>query len=224
MYISVRAAQSDVKHQYDRPTCVAFAVTAYHEYAHDVLKGLKKASEINLSEEFLYYHCKQVDGSGPNSTGTTISAASASLATNGQSLESLCPYIVSCPPGVITPPNPKAFADGKLRRLLGLRQLNLSLSSIRNCLMLSKPVIAVLEWFSNAYVTQLGRIEIPRTTERLLGRHAVLIVELEEEPRRGLCLMTFKNSWGTKWGDGGFGSFGLDYFNAYAREIWGVTT
>ena len=90
MHISVRAAQSGVKHQYDRPTCVAFAVTAFHEYAHDVLKGLKKASEIDLSEEFLYYHCKQLDGLGPNSTGTTVSAASASLAANGQSLESLC--------------------------------------------------------------------------------------------------------------------------------------
>jgi C1A family cysteine protease len=224
MHISVRGAQSGVKHQYDRPTCVAFAVTAYHEYAHDVLKGLKKASEIDLSEEFLYYHCKQLDGLGPSSTGTTISAASAALAVNGQSVESLCPYKRSCPPGLIPSPTPSAFADGKLRPLLGLQQLNLSLSSIQNCLMLSKPVIAVLDWFSNAYVTQLGRIEIPRTTDRLLGRHAILIVELEEEPRAGLCLITFKNSWGTKWGDSGFGSFGLDYFNAYAREIWGVTT
>jgi len=224
MHISVRAAQTGVKHQYDRPTCVAFAVTALHEYTHDVLKGLKKASEIDLSEEFLYYHCKRLDGLGPNSTGTTISAASASLAADGQSLESLCPYKVSCPPGLTTPPNPSAFADGKARRLLGLQQLNLSLSSIQNSLTLSKPVIAVLDWFSNAYVTQLGRIEIPRTTDRLLGRHAVLIVELEEEPRGGLCLITFKNSWGTKWGDSGFGGFGLDYFSAYAREIWGVTT
>lgn len=223
MHFSVRAAQSAVKHQYDRPTCVAFAVTAYHEYAHDVLKGLKKASEIDLSEEFLYYHCKQLDGLGPSSTGTTISAASASLAANGQSLETLCPYNVVRPPGLIAPPNPEAFADGKLRCLLGLQQLNLSLSSIKNALRLSKPVIAVLDWYSNAYVTQLGRIEIPRTTDRFLGRHAILIVELEEQATAGGWLLTFKNSWGHKWGDNGFGSFGVEYFNAYGREIWGVT-
>src|SRR5208282_5344002 len=196
MHITVRAAQSGIKHQYDRPTCVPFAVTALHEYTYDVLNGLKKAAEIDLSEEFLYYQCKRLDGLGANSTGTTISAASASLATDGQSLESLCPYKVSGPPGIMTPPNPSAIADGKSRRLLGLQQLTLSISSVRNSLRLSKPVIAVLEWFSNAYLTQLGRIEIPRSADRALGRHAVLIVELEEEPAAGCCLITFKNSWG----------------------------
>jgi hypothetical protein len=224
MQISVRVTQSDVKNQHDRPTCVAFAVTALHEYVCDVLKGLKKAAEVDLSEEFLYYHCKQRDGLGPNSTGTTIPAASASLAAEGQSLESLCPYELSLSRVSTTPPSRIAIADGKGRRLLGLQRLNLSLSSIQDSLRLSKPVITVLDWYSNAYLTQLGRIEIPRSTDRFLGRHAVLIVELEEEPRTGRCVITFKNSWGPKWGDKGFGCFGSDYFRAYGREIWGLTS
>lgn len=224
MHISVRAGQSGIKNQYDRPTCVAFAVTAFHEYAHDVSNGLKEVAEIDLSEEFLYHQCKRIDGLGTNSTGATISAASASLAADGQCLESLCPYKMSGSAGYMAAPNASAFADGKGRRFLGLQQLSLSLSNIQKSLTLSRPVIAVLDWFSNAYVTQRGRIEIPRTTDRLLGRHAVLIVELEDQPTTGFCLITFKNSWGRKWGDSGFGSFGLDYFNTYAREIWGVTS
>ena len=38
MRLTVRHAQTPVKHQYDRPTCVAFAVTALHEYAVDSVK------------------------------------------------------------------------------------------------------------------------------------------------------------------------------------------
>lgn len=224
MQISVRGTQSVVKNQHDRPTCVAFAVTALHEHAYDVLMGLKKTAEVDLSEEFLYYHCKQRDGLGANSTGTTMSAASASLGTDGQSLETLCPYQPSPPKANLDPPTHIALADGKTRLLLGLHRLKLSLSSVRDSLRHSRPVIAVLNLYSNAYVTQLGRIEIPRPTDRFLGRHAVLIVELEEEIRPGHGMLTFKNSWGAKWGDKGFGCFGLDYFRAYACEVWGLIT
>ena len=79
-------------------------------------------------------------------------------------------------------------------------------------------MIAVVDLYSNAYVTQLGRIEIPRPTDRFLGRHAVLVVELEEEIRAGFGMITFKNSWGPKWGDKGFGCFELDYFTASNRR------
>jgi len=224
MQTSVRGTQSVVKNQHDRPTCVAFAVTALHEHAYDVLKGLKKTAEVDLSEEFLHYHCKQRDGLGANSTGTTVSAACASLGTDGQSLETLCPYQPSPPKANLGPPTRIAVADGKTRLLLGLQRLKLSLSSVRGSLRLSRPVIAVVDLYSNAYVTQLGRIEIPRPTDRFLGRHAVLVVELEEEIRAGFGMITFKNSWGPKWGDKGFGCFELDYFRAYAREIWGLTS
>jgi C1A family cysteine protease len=63
---------------------------------------------------------------------------------------------------------------------------------------------------------------MPGHNDRFLGRHAVLIVELEENEPIDLCAITFKNSWGPKWGDNGFGHFGLDYFRAYGRELWGL--
>jgi len=203
---------------------VAFAVTALHEHAYDVLKCSSKTAEIDLSEEFLHYHCKKCDRLGPTSNGTTVAAASTSLALHGQSLECYCPYQLNLSEPSISAPTADAYADGKTRLLPGLRRFDQSLASIRDSLNLGRPLVAVLDWYSNAYLTRLGRIEVPRPTDRFLGRHAVLIVGLEEEPQTGFCMITFKNSWGAKWGDRGFGYFGLDYFSAYAREIWGLTS
>ena len=223
MQISVRAGQSDVKNQHDRPTCVAFAVTALHEHAYDVLNGAKARAEIDLSEEYLYYHCKKRDGLNHNSAGTTIVAASASLTTDGHALETLCPYQPFLRKGDSVSPTQAALADGKTRLLPGLRRLNPSLASIRDSLRLSRPVIAVLDWYSNAYLAPKGCIDLPGPADRLLGRHAILVVEYAKEPTSGAWTITFKNSWGPKWGDKGFGCFGPDYYRRYAREIWGLT-
>ena len=83
MRISTRVRQSSVKNQYDRPTCVAFAATALHEYTRQALNGPGQTSEIDLSEEFLHYHCKKRDNLPPNSVGTTLTAAAFSLAVEG---------------------------------------------------------------------------------------------------------------------------------------------
>jgi C1A family cysteine protease len=203
---------------------VAFAVTALHEHAFDVLKYSKKTAEIDLSEEFLHYQCKKYDGLGPNSKGTKVTAASSSLALHGQPLEWHCPYQSSPSESGTSPPTPNAYADGKTRLLRGLRRLDQSLATIRNSLSLGRPLVAVLDWYSNAYVTPSGHVAMPGQGDRLLGRHAVLIVELDEKQLVHLSVVTFKNSWGPKWGDNGFGYFGLDYFDAYGRELWGVVS
>jgi len=224
MLISLRGTQSPVKRQYERPTCVAFAVTALHEHAFDVLKYSKKTAEIDLSEEFLHYHCKKYDGLGPNSKGTKVAAASSSLAVHGPPLERHCPDRSSLSESGTSPPTPNAYADGKTRLLRGLRRLDQSLATIQNSLNLGRPLVAVLDGYSNAYITPSGRVAMPGQGDRLLGRHAVLIVELDEKQPVHLSVVTFKNSWGPKWGDNGFGYFGLDYFDAYGRELWGIVS
>ena len=219
MRISVRHAQSSVKHQYDRPTCVAFAVTALHEHAYDVSTGLPKA-EIDLSEEFLYYHCKRRDGLGASAAGTTVLAASASLATEGQSLETLWPYITApyAAHAKLARPSSPALADAKGRIFSTVKRLPKSISNIQQYLNADLPLVAILDLYSNAYLTRTGKLEMPQGVDRLLGRHAVLIVELQREPSKTESSITFKNSWGVKWGDNGFGSISFEYFETWTEN------
>lgn len=89
MKLTVRHLQTPIRHQYDRPTCVAFAVTAFHEYVRDCSKSGKQIPDLDLSEEFLFHHCKQLDRLPTTKSGTTLEAAAAALRHAGQALEIL---------------------------------------------------------------------------------------------------------------------------------------
>lgn len=224
MKLTVRHLQAPARHQHDRPTCVAFAATALHEYVCDCAKGGKTVTELDLSEEFLFHHCKRLDCLTPGMAGTTIEAAASALRDEGQSLEILCPYrtrSTASDPLVI---DPSATTDARNRKLNGIRKLDLLLTSIENSLGFAHPVIGVFDWYSNSYLAPDGRIDLPAQSDRLLGRHAVLIVGIDDESEAGMCSLIFKNSWGAKWGDQGFGSLSSQYFLRHGCELWSLTT
>jgi C1A family cysteine protease len=217
MKFCVRHKQSCVKSQLDRPTCVAFATTAFHEYQVEVCGAQKEICNLDLSEEFLYYFCKETDGR-KRFAGTTMMAASAVLRIHGQCIEHLLPYNTISIKG--PSPSPGAISDASTRIYGTLSRLKVDRRELEKALANEAPTIAVAEWYSNSYRVAEGKIAMPTGADRHLGRHAVLIVGVNDVDSEGYRIW-FKNSWGLKWGDHGFGSFGLDYFNAYCTELWG---
>jgi C1A family cysteine protease len=68
--------------------------------------------------------------------------------------------------------------------------------------------IAVYDSFETPQVDQYGVVPIPNPKkERLLGGHAIALVGFDV-PRR---YFKFQNSWGTAWGDKGYGYIPFDY-------------
>ena len=199
---------------------MAFAMTALHEAVCIARERSGCETGIALSEEFLFYHCKGRDGLRQGVTGTTMSAAAASLDIEGQSLEDLHPYRAGSANFGSIAPSAAAIADARNRLLSGLRQTAVSLAGLERSLRNGNPVVAVLDWYSNSYLAPSGWIDMPKSGDRLLGRHAILLVEMEDEARLGKQAIVFKNSWGVKWGDRGFGSFCFDYLTSYGRELW----
>jgi len=222
MRLTVRKSQTAVKDQGDRPTCVAFAVTAFHEHVLQASLSPPQGLQTDLSEEFLHYFSKKRDQLFGRHTGTTVAAAAAALEVEGQALEVLCPY--QCAGLPLVRPTLQAVEDGTTRLLSGLRKLVVSLTSVESSLRGGSALIAVMDWFATSYLAPMGRIEVPRAGDRLLGRHAVLVVELENESLTGRASMVFKNSWGTRWGNRGFGTFTEEYLNSHGRELWSLTT
>lgn len=207
-----------VKDQGDRPTCVAFAVSSLHEYWRDVSSGQEDAILLDLSEEFLYYGCKERDGLH-GSTGTTIDAASAWLRLKGQCLETFHPYQVSG--GTLRKPSTAAFNDARSKTLRTLARREQKWESLERDLRDEVPVVGVIELFSSAYrVDQRGMLTMPAALEKNVGLHAVLFLEIESDSTEPQIV--FLNSWGRKWGDGGLGRFGKDYFRKYCRQLWTI--
>src|SRR5690349_16479162 len=95
-----------IKDQGDRHTCVAFAVSALHELWCEVFCAHKSGILLDLSEEFLFYGCKQRDGIAKGN-GTTVEAAAKWLAKEGQCREELQPYRLNSP--LLAVPSKAAF-------------------------------------------------------------------------------------------------------------------
>ena len=218
MMVSVKQFFSHrVKEQGDRPTCVAFAVSAFHEYWCEVVSSGKSAIGVDLSEEFLFYGCKQRDGLPVGSDGTTVLAASSWLRSDGQCIEALHPYRKTG--GLLVVPSAAAVADGKKRTLNSLKSRGSNLDAVVEALGRGVPLVAVVEIFRSAYLPGTGgMLAMPGPGDRKLGLHAVLLVEVDgdEDDRTTI----FLNSWGVGWGDRGFGRFSEDYFDNHCKQLW----
>ena len=104
------------RNQGQRGTCVAFAVTALHEYFHKT-----NGNAVDLSEQFLYDETKKLDGF-PNTCGTWQVKAAIVLKTLGQCPESTWHYnsALPCNGNGTQPPNARSAAAA---RKLTLRTL-----------------------------------------------------------------------------------------------------
>jgi hypothetical protein len=205
-----------VKDQGDRPTCVAFAVSALHEYWCDVVLDDKQEVDLDLSEEFLHYGCKRTDGL-VGQEGTTVTAARDWLKGKGQCLEKLHPY--STVAGPLLTPSQAAFADARGRTLSKLVRLQTKWDVLERELKGDSPVLGVVRVFENAYyVDSSGMVALPNSGDAILGLHAVVFLDIEKKSSRSQVV--FANSWGQRWGDAGLGRFATEYFDKYCQQLW----
>jgi GNAT superfamily N-acetyltransferase len=67
-------------------------------------------------------------------------------------------------------------------------------------------------WFH----AERGVIPDPVDHEQIIGSHAIGLVGYDDASRT----ISFANSWGRDWGDGGFGAFSYDYYADRSIETW----
>jgi Papain family cysteine protease len=211
--------QGRVKDQGERPTCVAFAVSAFHEHWIEIRTMGKSQIDLDLSEEFLFYGCKQRDGLSISADGTTVRAASDCLLTNGQCIEHLHPY--QSRGRLLLTPSQTAISDANRHTLDRLVPKAVTFDVLSASLAKGIPVVGVIEIFQTAYLPGTdGKLPIPELGERRLGLHAILFIDALGEPT--IRTTTFLNSWGASWGDNGFGRLSEDYFKKYCRQLWSI--
>lgn len=202
--VDLRVHQGPVRDQGQRSTCVAFAVSCVHECA----RCLENGGHEPLSEEALYWGCKEVDRN--TAPGTFMSSAEASLKRRGQPPLKVWPYDANLPDLPRMPPAPPDAGWHK-------RVLNGQRCDPRElCAMLSdgKVVAIVIELTLGMYLPQMGRVSPPVAGENTFGLHAVALVGYDLDDDH----FVIRNSWGASWGDKGYGYLPFAYVTKLATD------
>ncbi len=208
----LRASFPAVQDQGRRGTCVAFAATAGHEF----LRFRQTGEWEDLSEETLHCRCKLLDGD--HDSGTSFQNANQVLRDFGQPPEAIWVYDKFRKDFNEDYVLPREVVDSKLCFRANFIQIPSLSDSIARNLETGKAVIAGISLCESFLFAPLGRVSMPMVKEAMVGQHAVLIVGWEFDPQ-GARWFIFRNSWGTRWGDQGYGYIKPEYL-----EIYGCAT
>ena len=163
---------------------------------------------LDLSEEALYYQCKAIDGN--YNPGTSFPSVGQALQTVGQPNEEEWPYNKLCDetlPDYLPPP---AAIDPQICYQATLTEIQPDLHQIVDCLAQGKPVVIGISLCASFHMAPAGRVPMPLTHETFLGNHALLVVGWEADAQQSEWLI-FRNSWGERWGEAGYGFIKFEY-------------
>ncbi len=177
-----------------------------------------------LSRLFLYYEERSLEGTVGEDAGASMRSICKALRRFGVCTEQLWPYIVS---RFADAPSPAAVAEALTYRIGAYRALDCcgpreQLAHIRQYIAAHRqPVLSGLDVyasFESAAAARSGVIPVPDpATQQYLGGHAVLLVGYDNAKQQ----LIFRNSWGSRWGDAGYGYLPYDFvLDGYAFDFW----
>jgi C1A family cysteine protease len=190
-------------------TCVACA-TAYYD------KGFQEGREHgwdrgSAAHQFspLFIYSQREDRSGDN--GMNIREAMKIVRSSGVCPLDKMPYseeLIDRQPTAAQRRAAVPFRSRSFARLTTMAEAEACLAS--NCFVAG---LLVHQSFEEA---PGGRIPMPTRGDVFMGGHAVCVTGFDGRRR----LLRFANSWGTGWGDGGFGTIAYDVFLALLMDAW----
>lgn len=168
---------------------------------------LKKqgASVFVPSRLFIYYHGRLLAGYPlDRDTGLEIRDAGRSISKYHACDEVYWQYLARL---FAEKPSSVAYDNANIHTRLSYFKVDQDLPSLKAALADGYPVqigFMVYSSFVNKTVDKTGIVPMPNPRkERLMGGHSVLLVGYDDD--RGVFL--FQNSWGTRWGNKGYGTF-----------------
>jgi C1A family cysteine protease len=126
------------------------------------------------------------------------------------------------------PPQP-CYDHALNHQVLMYQRVNQTLEQMQGCLVQGYPFVCgvmIYTSFESEEVTKTGIVSMPKMGwffgEAKLGGHAILIVGFDSINKT----FTFRNSWGTSWGNKGYGTIPYEYLldPKLAADFWTIRT
>ncbi len=195
-------------------SCTANGIAAAIEF--DQRKqGIK---EFMPSRLFIYYNERVIEGTVSQDSGAQIRDGVKSVAKLGAPPETDWPYDIS---KFAKKPPAKAYRDALHNVVKSYSRVTHDLTNMKGCLADGFPFVfgfTVYESFESATVAKTGIVPMPAQGESVLGGHCVLAVGYNDKQRRFIV----RNSWGPKWGIGGYCTMPYEYLinPNLASDFW----
>lgn len=212
---SVRAYMDDldVFDQGELGSCTANAIAGALQFV--------QTDSFTPSRLFIYYNERAIEGTTDEDAGARISDGLATVQKLGACSESLWPYDIAKfderPPAECYTHAEHVTQEARL--------FPQTLKEMKRVISMGLPVVfgvSVYASFESDKVQETGDVPMPSDSDTLLGGHAILAVGYDDATQR----VTFRNSWGSAWGDRGYGTLPYKYFDhrEMANSMWVVNS
>lgn len=213
---------SPIENQGALGSCVAQACVGMVEY----LERRARNKHVDASRLFVYKMARTLDGFRGD-TGAYIRSGIKSLAVFGAPPERYWKYDIS---KFDDDPPPFSYAYGQRFRAIRYYRLDSVQSSKTRLLEYTKQVLnyglpVVFGFSVYNFGNEKGEFPMPEPGDRLYGGHAVLAVGFDDSRKIGKSVgaLKIRNSWGTRWGEAGYGWLPYDYVTQrLSRDFWTI--
>ena len=180
-------------------SCTANAVCAAFQY--------NQLQDIDVpdwpcmpSRLFQYYNTRILEGTVNSDSGASIRNSIKSAVIYGEVPANVWPYILK---KFTQKPPQKVYDMAVKHKAIEYQRLNQTLADIKGAVALGSPVVfgfSVYTAFEGELVAKTGVLNLPTSSETMVGGHAVLIVGYDDYSMRFIV----RNSWGDDWGMAGY--------------------
>ena len=209
--LDLTSLMNPVRDQGSEGSTVGFAVAAALEY--QIQKQLDE--QVIISPRYIYYYAQLEAGRDPHSdTGAFVRDAIKVLRTKGAVSEDSWPY----KPGDVKSDPPEQLKTAKRYKISESYQVN-GVEEVKRALQRYGPVVGGISVFASAFAYRSGIMPNPSPDDQLRGLTAICIVGYDDNKKA----IKFRNSWGTRWGEEGYGYFSYDYVEKFLTDAWVFT-
>jgi|ERR1700694_2362299 len=195
-------------------SCTGNAIASALAY----LQLIENESLVYPSRLFIYYNERVIEGTVGTDAGAEIRDGIKTVVAQGYCPETDWAYDINR--FTETPPT-VAYTNASKDLVKLYQKVTVDTTSIMSALALGYPVIVGFTVYDSFLNAGNGDIPMPVLSEGVQGGHAVIVVGYDQTTRK----FKFENSWGTSWGNNGYGTLPFEYLGsaAYGGDYWIVT-
>ena len=215
--IDLRPKMTSMYDQGALGSCTAQAIAAALEWE---WAENRKTPPFLPSRLFIYYNEREIEGTVEVDNGAMLRTGMKVLNKYGFCKEKLWPYDIA---QFRKKPHKNAYDEADENLVYNYARVTQSRKALLATLAQNQPIVCGFAVYSSIDdAKDNGQIPMPRWYNSFCGGHAILLVGYDMDQKHYI----FRNSWGQKWGDNGYGYLPFDYIEDpdLAGDFWAIWT